>query len=92
MRETTLNAMNIFNGFDLRWFATELIATMTEKEYTFFMSCSLGLGQTRHADEINEDDAQKGISVSETFTRPCQTQQDFKDKIVSLTQQLASRI
>ena len=92
MRESTLNEMGIKTCLDLRKRATELLIAFSEIESTFFIRCSLGIGQTTHNDdEYDGSDEQKGISVSETF-KPLRTLDQFKQKLCDLIDELVKRM
>ena len=92
MSETTLKELGINKGIDLREKQVELMIAYNPIAYTFFINCGLGIGQSRHG-EIGSDErvGQKGISVSETF-RAVVAKNDFKVKIRSISQELASRM
>jgi len=51
MIETCLNAMGIKTGEDIRTRAHDLIIAFTEHEYTFWIKCGMGLGQTKHGED-----------------------------------------
>lgn len=75
MKETCLNAMGITTCQELRDRACDIMIAFTEHESSFLIRCSLGLGQTHH-EQDSEDDEQKGISVSETF-KALKTKEQF---------------
>ena len=56
MKETTLQAMGIKKGKDLRERACDIMIAFLEHEHTFLIRCGLGISQTTHDTEGVDDD------------------------------------
>ena len=90
MTETTLKELDIETGKDLFDKAHELMIAYSDhpKMYEFLLERALGIGRNTHSEEEEE---QKGISVSETFN-PLKTKDQFKQKISEISNELSLRM
>ena len=77
MTETTLKELGIVTGQNLYDKAHEVMIAYVNypKTYEFLIRRAIGLGQNTHSEE---EDEQKGISVSETFMKPLKTKDQFR--------------
>jgi nucleotidyltransferase/DNA polymerase involved in DNA repair len=90
MLETTLSAMGIKTGKDLRERAADLIICFKESTYGFLIRRGLAISNTEH--ETDPDgECQKGISVDHTFKQISKIDQ-FKQKISEIAQELERRM
>jgi nucleotidyltransferase/DNA polymerase involved in DNA repair len=92
MRETTLAAMGIHHGRDLRERGPDLfIAYKTHPmDFQFLFQCGMALGLTKH-DGGDSTIGQKGVSISETFAAR-KTLEEFKSKINQLALYLSKEM
>ena len=89
MTETTLKEIGIITGQDLYDKAHEVMIAYNKypKMYEFLLRRALGLSSNTH-----DYEKKKGVSISETFTYPLKTKEQFRFMISKLSKELSERM
>jgi DNA polymerase-4 len=92
MTELVLASLGIYTCSDILAKAVEVYLSFSERTGYFLFRAALGISRNYHEEDNDEDACQKSISVSSTSRKPTVTLEQFREKIVELSEELAERI